>query len=153
QGGDALLDAGAARIIEADDRRPDLHRLVHDFADLLGMRLGERAAEDGEILAEDEDEAAIDGAVAGDDAIARDLLLGHAEIRRATLDKPTPFPEAASVEHQLDALARGELALGVLRLDPPLAAAASCRRPLLVELPEDLLHRPGAPLAASAKET
>src|SRR5690606_7054282 len=71
--GDALLDARTARIVEADDWRADLHRLVHDLADLLGMRFRQRAAEYGEILAEDEDQAAVDGAVAGHHAVAGDL--------------------------------------------------------------------------------
>ncbi len=128
QRGDAFLDAGAAGVVEPDDRRADLHGLVHDLADLLGMGLGERAAEHGEVLAEDEDQPAVDGAVAGDDAVAGDLLLVHAEVRAAVLDEHVPFLEAALVEQQLDALAGGELALGVLRLDapaPPPSLAAS----------------------------
>ena len=57
---DALLDPRAAGIVQADDRGADLHRQVHDLADLLGVRLRERAAEDREVLAEDEDRAAVD---------------------------------------------------------------------------------------------
>ena len=49
---DALLDARAARVVEADDRRAVLHREVHDRADLLRVRLAHRAAEDGEVLGE-----------------------------------------------------------------------------------------------------
>jgi hypothetical protein len=41
--GHAFLDARAARVVEADHRRADLHRLVHDLADLLGMRLAHSA--------------------------------------------------------------------------------------------------------------
>ena len=67
---DAFLDARAAGVVEADDRRAVPHREVHDLADLLGVRLGERAAEDGEVLREDVDEPAVDPAVAGDDAVA-----------------------------------------------------------------------------------
>ena len=77
---DALLDARAAGVVEADDRRADLHRQVHDLADLLGVGLAERAAEDGEVLAEDEDQAAVDGAVPGDDAVAEDALLVEPEV-------------------------------------------------------------------------
>src|SRR5439155_344949 len=80
-------------------------------------------AEDGEILAEHEDEAAVDRAVAGDDAIARHLLLADAEIVAAVLDEHVPFLEGIGVEQDLDALARGQLALVVLRLDPARAAA------------------------------
>ena len=47
----ALLDARAAAVVNTDDRRADLHRIVHDLADFHRMRLGKRTAEDGEILA------------------------------------------------------------------------------------------------------
>ncbi len=83
-----------------------------------------RAAEHGEILAEDEDQPAVDRAVAGDHAVARDLLLVHAEIAAAVLDEHVPFLEGAGIEQQLEALARGQLALGVLRPDAPLPPPA-----------------------------
>ena len=130
------------------DRRADLHRLVHDLADLLGMRLAQRAAEHGEILAEDEDQAAVDRAVAGDDAVARDFLLVHAEIVAAMLDEHVPFLEGAGVEQQLEPLARGELALGVLRLDAPLAAAGARRRALFLQAFENIVHSASRPRSA-----
>ncbi len=149
--GHAFLDARAAGVVEADHRRADLHRVVHDLADLLGVRLGERAAEDREVLAEDEHQPAVDRAVAGDDAVARDLLVGHAEVRAAVLDEHVPFLEGARVEQQLDALARGELALRVLRVDALLAAAQARRGALVVELLDDVVHRsPSFPYFASA---
>jgi hypothetical protein len=86
------------------------------------MGLGQRAAEHGEVLAEDEDQAAVDRAVAGDHAVAGDLGVVHAEVGAAVLDEHVPFFEGAVVEQQLDALARGQLALGVLasmRFCPP----------------------------------
>ena len=105
------------------------------------MRLGERAAEHGEVLAEDEDEPAVDGALAGHDAVARHLLLGHAELGAAVLDEHVGLLERIRVEQKLDPLAGGELAALVLRLDPPFAAAQPGRRALGIELIEDLLHR------------
>ena len=69
------------------------------------MGLRERAAEDGEILAEDEHEAAVDHAVAGDDAVARRPVLLHAEVVAAVLDEHVPFLERAFVEQQVEALA------------------------------------------------
>ena len=39
--GDPVLDPRAAGIVEPDHRGADLHRLVHDLADLLGMRLAD----------------------------------------------------------------------------------------------------------------
>ena len=108
--GDALLDARSAGIVEPDHRRADLHRLVHDLADLLGMRLRERAAKHREVLAEDKNQPAVDRAVAGDDAVARDLLLADAEIMAAVLDKHVPLLERAGIEQDIEPLARGELA-------------------------------------------
>ncbi len=35
--GDAFLDARATAVIQPDDRRADLHRLIHDLADFSGM--------------------------------------------------------------------------------------------------------------------
>ncbi len=55
-------------------------------------------------------------------------LLRHAEIDRAVLDEHVPFFEGIGVEQELDAFARGEAALGVLGLDPALAAAGPRRR-------------------------
>ena len=128
---DALLDARAARIVEPDDRRARLHRQVHHLADLPGVRLGQRAAEHGEVLREHEDGAPVDRAVAGDDAVAQHLVLGHAEVGAAVGDQLVHLDEAARVAQQLDALARGQLAGLVLarrraprRPRPPPAAPA-----------------------------
>src|SRR5206468_9428661 len=79
----AFLDARATGIEQADDRRARVHRHVLDLDDLLRVRLRERAAEHGEVLGKREHGAAIDGAPAGDDAVAGDLRLLHAELARA----------------------------------------------------------------------
>jgi hypothetical protein len=114
--------------------------VVHDLADLLRVRLGERAAEHGEVLAEHEHHAPVDRAVAGHHAVAGDLLVGHAEVGAAVLDEHVPLLEGAGVEQEVDALARGELPAGVLRLDALRAAAEPRLRPLLFELADDFLH-------------
>ena len=79
QRGDALLDAGAAGVVDADDRAAGLQREVHDLDDLLAEDLAEAAAEDGEVLGEHADLAAVDRAVAGDHAVAVRALLVQAE--------------------------------------------------------------------------
>jgi hypothetical protein len=114
---DALLDARAARVVQPDDGRADLHGEVHDLADLLRVGPAERAAEDGEVLREDERLAPVDEAVARDDAVAEDLLLLHAEVGAAVDDEPIELDEAAGIEQQVDSLARRELAAFVLFLD------------------------------------
>ena len=138
--GHAFLDARAAGVVEADHRRPDLHGLVHDLADLLGMGLGERAAEDGEVLAEHEHQPPVDHAVAGHHAVAGNPVVGHVEVDATVLDEHVPFLEAAGVEQQFDALARRQFALRVLRVDALLPAAQSRGGTFLVELPDDFLH-------------
>ena len=94
----------------------------------------ERAAEDGEVLREDEDLAAVDGAVAGDHAVAEDLLLLHAEVGAAVGDEAVELDEGARVEQQVDALARGELAGLVLLVDALLAAGGEGALVELVQL-------------------
>src|SRR3546814_12453876 len=91
----AFLDARAAAVVQADDRRADQQRLVHDLADLFGMALRQRAAEDGEILDEDIDEAAVDRARPGDDAIPGNTLVLHSELDAVMLDLGVEFHERA----------------------------------------------------------
>ncbi len=81
---------------------------------LPAFDFGERSAEDGEVLGEDEDHAAFDAAVAGDEAVAVDLLLSHAEVGGAVGDQLVGFFEAGFVEQELDALAGGHFAFFVL---------------------------------------
>ncbi len=137
---DALLDARAAGIEDADDRGAHLQRHVLDLHDLLRVRLRQGAAEHREVLREQEDGAAVDRAPAGDDAVAGDLLLLHAEIGGAVLHEHVEFLERPVVEEEFDALARRELAALVLRLDALLTAAEPGLRPALRELVEDILH-------------
>src|SRR6267154_6610870 len=90
------------------------------------MRLRQRAAEHGEVFGKDKSLAAVDRAPAGDDAVAGNLVLLHAEFGRAVLDEHVEFLERALVEQKLDALPRGQFPAGVLRLDALLAAAELC---------------------------
>jgi hypothetical protein len=103
--------------LRPDDGSAHLHGQVHDLADLLGVGLGEAAAEDREVLGEDEGQAPVDPPVAGDDAVAGDLLVRHPEVEAAVLDELVQLLEGPLVEEQLHALARGELALRVLALE------------------------------------
>ena len=40
---DTFLNPGAARIVQADDGRANIHRQVHDLADLFGVGLGQKS--------------------------------------------------------------------------------------------------------------
>src|SRR5205085_11792290 len=78
---DALLDPRAAGVVDPYDGAAELRRQVHHLADLLREDLAERAAEDGEVLREDEDLAAEDRPVARDDGVAVRAPVEHAEVR------------------------------------------------------------------------
>ena len=114
---DPLLDPRPARVVDPDHRRADLGGEVHDLEHLLGHHLAERAAEDGEVLAEDDDRPAVDRAVAGHDRVAVGPLLVHPELVAAVADEAVELLEGAGIEQLLDPLARGQLALRVLLLD------------------------------------
>ena len=60
---------------------------------------------------------------AGDDAVAGERLLLHAEVDAVMLDVHVIFFEAALIEEDAEPLAGGQPALGVLRRDALLAAA------------------------------
>ena len=120
---DAFLDARAAGVVQADDRRAVAHRHVHHLADLGGVGFRQRAAEHGEVLREGVDHAAVDAAVAADHAVAGDDLLLHPEVLAAVGDELVHFLERARIEQARHALARGQLACVVLLLEPLFAAA------------------------------
>ncbi len=113
----ALLDAGAAAVVDADDRAAGLHRVVHDLDDLLAVDLAQAAAEHGEVVAVDRDRPAVHGADAGDHAVAVRAVPLDPEVVRAVPGQLVELGEGARVEQQVDPLAGGQLALGVLLLD------------------------------------
>ena len=94
----ALLNARAAGIIQADDRDPQPHRGIHQPRDLARVLFRQRAAEDGEVLAEDRDRSAIDQPGSRDHPVARDALIRHAEVVGAMRDQLTDLFEGALVE-------------------------------------------------------
>ena len=106
------------------------------------MGLGQRAAEHGEVLREDKDQTAIDGAVTNHNTVPRGFFhLIHAEIDAAVLLEHVPFLEGVRVEQQLDTFAGGQLALLVLTVDTLLAAAEAGQFTLFFQLADDVDHR------------
>jgi hypothetical protein len=122
EGDHALLDARPTRVVEAHDGAPDLHREVHDLRDLLAEDLTQRPAEDGEVLGEHGDGAAVDGAVPGDDAVAVGAVAVLAERDRAVSGVLVHLDERPLVEQQLEPFAGRLLAAGVLLLDGALGS-------------------------------
>ena len=136
----ALLNAGAARIVEPDHRRAVLHGQVHDLANLLCMRFAQRAAEDGKVLGKHIDHATIDRAPTGDDAVAGDDGIRHAEIGGPMGDEHVIFFERPRIEQHVEAFAGGELALAMLGIDAALTAAEPRFAALMFEGGDDVLH-------------
>ncbi len=77
------------------------------------MGFAKGPAEDGEVLGKDVDRAAIDVAIAGDDAVAEDLVFAQASAG----DEHAGFVEGAWIEEEVDTLSRGQLAFGMLLSD------------------------------------
>ena len=138
---DALLDAGAAGVVDEDERAAGLEGQLHHVGDLVRVDLAGGAAEDGEVLAGEVDEPAVDGGGAGDDAVGGDLLAGHAEVDLAVLGEQADLLEAAGIDEGVDALAGGELALLLLLGQAVGAAALPEALLLLAEVLDQLLHR------------
>jgi hypothetical protein len=131
---DPFLDARAAGVIEADDRGAVADGQVHDLADLLRVCLGQRAAEDGEVLGEDVDRSSVDAAVAGDHAVAGVALVRQAEVGGAVGDEAIELDEATLVQQEVEALAGRELPLFMLLRDPRGAAALLGERLAVVQI-------------------
>src|SRR5690606_7812152 len=108
-----------------------------DLDDLGRMGAAKRSAKDGEILGEDIDQTAVDGAAPGDDAIAGDALILHPEVVAAVLHEHVGLFEGAFVQQDADAFAGGQLALGVLAGDALLASAQTGGGATALEFLED----------------
>ncbi len=102
------------------------------------MGLRQRAAEDREVLGEDVHQAPIDPAVAGDDAVARILLLGEAELGGPVGDEAVQLDEAPLIEQQIEPLPRGELSLLVLLGDAGGAATLLGLGLAMMEIVEEI---------------
>jgi len=96
--GHTLLDASTAGVIETNERSTHVHRLVHDFADLLSVSLRERPAEDRKILRENKHAPPVDESVASDDAIPSRLFFLHPKVDTAVRFQLVVLAKASLVE-------------------------------------------------------
>ena len=133
-----LLDPRTARIVDSDDGSAVAERQVHHLADLLGEGLGERPAEDREILGEHVHQAAIHPAVAGHHPVTQNLLLLEPEVGAAVRDEPVQLDEGPRVEQQIQPFPRRELPLLVLLRQPVRPAALLGERLLVMQLIEEI---------------
>ncbi len=116
QGADALLDPRTARVVEPYHGGTHLHGQVHDLADLPRVGFGEGAAEDREVVGEEEYGPAVHAAEPRHDAVARDALSVHPEIAAVVLHQGVGLFEGTGVEEEVHPLARRQLAGLVLGL-------------------------------------
>jgi hypothetical protein len=130
---DALLDPCTARVVDPDHGAPVLEGQVHDLADLLGEDLAERATEDREVLREEEDLAAEDRAVAGDDSVPVRAAIHHPEVRLAMADVSVQLDERAWITQLLGAFPGEELTLFAAARHGLLAAGMQRRSSQLLE--------------------
>src|SRR5207302_7558505 len=103
--------------------------------------LAERAAEDGEVLREDEDLPAEDRPVAGDDGVPIGAPLEHAEVRLAMADVAIELDERPRIAEALRPLPRKQLPRFVLLLDCALRAGVERLLAELLQPGESLLGR------------
>ena len=108
-------------VVQSDHRHAGRGGQVHHLVDLLGEDLAQGAAEHREVLAEDADPPAIDGPEAGDHAVGVGPVVLEAHAVGPVPGQHVELLEGALVQEVLDALAGGQLALGVLTLDGPRA--------------------------------
>ena len=118
---DALLDARAGAVVEANDGQAHGRGEVHDLLDLLAVGLTQRAAEDREVLGVHADLAAVDLAVPGDHAVGVRTRVLKPHARRDVAVQHVEFLEGVLVEQVLETLSRGHATLGVMALDGFLA--------------------------------
>src|SRR5271157_841229 len=118
----AFLNAGSARILDANERETISVSQIHNLADLLGMGNGEASPEHCEILGEHIHSPAVDPAESRDHSVTRDNLLFHAEIGTPVAYEFVDFLEGPIVQKFQNPLPCGHLACFMLFLDPVLAA-------------------------------
>ncbi len=112
QRGDRVLDSGAGRVVDADDRAADHGHPVHQLGHLAAEHLADRALEHRLVVAEHRDRPAVDPAMPGDHAVAVERVR---VTRRA--GQGADLQEAARVEQRVNAGAGARDALLVAPRD------------------------------------
>ena len=119
-----LLDARAGGVPEPDDRQSERPRPVDRVRDLLAVGGAHGAGHDAPVLRVDVDRAALDAAVADDDAVPGPAPLGHTEVGDVRERLGELLHERAAVAERLDTLACRELRLGHYTIPSPARTAS-----------------------------
>ena len=136
-----FLDARPGAVVEPDHRDAGRGGQVHHLVDLLGEHLAQRTAEDGEVLAEDADPPAVDGAESGDHPVGVGAVVLQAHAVGPVAGQHVQLLERALVEEVVDPFPGGHLALGVLPLDRFLTAGVQRLFLALGQLGQAFSHR------------
>lgn len=110
---DTFLDARASTVVDADERTAGLDRQFLDLDDFLAVHLAKAAAKHRGVLAEDAHVAPVDGAVAGDHAVAERAFFTEIEVGAAVFGQRVQLDERILIQQRVDTLASRQLALGV----------------------------------------
>ena len=145
QRGHRVLDAGAAGVVDADDRAGDHRAPLHQLSDLAAEHLSDRSAEHRLVVGEHPDRPAVDGAAAGDHAVAEERV----GIARRAGQRPG-LEEAARIQQRVDAGAGAGDALLVALGGGLLTTGFLGQLQLFVEFGQQLGGGLGGHLALSA---
>lgn len=98
QGIDAFLNAGAAGIVDANDRGSHLEGHFLHLGNLMGVHFTKGSAFNGKIFGIGKDQSAPYRTVAGNDAVAGDFFFLQTEMSTAMMDKLPHFRKAAFIK-------------------------------------------------------
>ena len=117
-----LLDPGAGRVQQPDERDPLGERELAQARDLELAGHAHRAGHHREVIGGDRGQAAVDLAVAGDHAVGGGVLAVHGALGEVRPPVDPELDERPLVDQQRQPLARGQLLARVLGGDLLLAA-------------------------------
>ncbi len=136
-----LLDAGAGRVEQPDERHPLGERHLPQAGDLELAGHPHRAGHHGEVVGGDAAGPAVDVAPAGDHTVGGSLDAVHRPLGEVRAAVDPHLDEGALVDEQVEPLARGQLAALVLFGDLLLAAAKLRLLAALVQLLGEVVQR------------
>lgn len=123
QRADSLLDAGAARVNQTDDRHAVANGQIHHPTDFLGVHFAQRAAIDRKILRVDVNGTSANLVIAGDNAITQVTFCRKIHLIALMGNIRLQFVKRAGVKKHLNALAGRVFAPGMLTINAFLSAA------------------------------
>ena len=122
----------AGRSVHGTRVRLDLHRQIHDTADLFGVHLAERAAACREVLGVSADRPPVYLTESGDDPVRRYGYFIHPEVSRAVLDEKVGLFKGAFIEEEVQpfslAVSLPESCCFCIAFSPPPAFSSASRR-------------------------